>query len=167
MSVTHIGVRIPSDRSQFFDEDSYGEHEELSGMEYQVFEHRGDDAKECLIGTSHDAVGLVTWWRADTFDEAETWVEQQKEDARDAAADSSYSEVLTVFSGHKDEIADALLTGLARVGAVSGDWDSETIEILLAPVTDLLERYQIPSVGSSGSDAIAFWEGVALKHGVR
>jgi hypothetical protein len=165
MSVTHIGVRTPSDRSQFHVVDSYGEHEDLSGMEYEVFEHKDDDSKECLIGTSHDAVGLVTWWRADTFEEAEAWVEQQKEDARDAAADASYSEVLAVFAGHKEEIADAVLTGLARVGALAGGWDAETVEVALRPVTDLLMRYNIPSVGDSGSDAIAFWEGVALKHG--
>jgi hypothetical protein len=166
VTIQHLGVRTPSDRSKFYDEDSYSEHEDLSGMEYQVFEHRGEDEMECLIGTSHDAVGLVTWWRADGVDEATDWVEQQAKDARDAAADESYSEVLAVFAGHKEEIADAVLDGLARLGAVGGDWDSGAIETLLAPIVDLLTAYQIPSVGSSSGDAIAFWEGVAIRHGV-
>lgn len=167
MSITHIGVRVPSDRDHFFDEDSYSERSNLSGMEYNVYEFRGDDSKECLIGTSHDAVGLVTWWRADTFDEAEAWVDKQKEDADSAAADESYSQVITAFAGHKEEILDALLDGLAMLGTLGGDWDSEAVEIVLRELTELLTSYGIPSIGSSNEDAIAFWEGVALKHVIR
>ena len=44
-------------------------YDDDTGMEYAIYE----TIEGVFIGSCHDAVGLVSWWRADSYDEAMAW----------------------------------------------------------------------------------------------
>lgn len=163
MTVSRIGIQVPSDRDEYEDDADLTEYEELSGMEYSIFEAKDPEVDDVLVATSHDAVGLVTWWRADSTEEAERWLYQEYGSARRGAAQESYDKLYAATMEDPDPRALnlALVRGLLALGSNGGDWDSESIEVLLEPIVTLLKSRGIPSVGSSDADDIDFWIGAA------
>lgn len=55
----------------------------------------------------------------------------------------------TQLMQHAGEFIDAVIDGLAAAGS-QGEWDSETVEYVVAPMQTLLEEWKIPIVGEPG-----------------
>lgn len=64
----------------------------------------------------------------------------------------------------KIDLAATLIAMLTPAGAI-GEWDSETIELVLSPAQDALEAAGIPWIGGPGNDEHRYWANVALATG--
>ena len=74
MSVFKVGVRIPDDLAR--DEPPvYSAYSSDTGMEYEL--HECTDGIGALIGSSHEDIGQVTWWRAVSLEEGMAWIDSQ------------------------------------------------------------------------------------------
>lgn len=73
MAVTKIGIHIPLD----YVRDSEPVHEDTFGpIEFQVFASTSGEGY--LIGTCHEDVGLVTWWRAEKILDVMEWMDENR-----------------------------------------------------------------------------------------
>lgn len=72
MTITSLGIQVPSD----YDHDAEPIAVEFNDDTEMTFEiHESSEGFGYLIGSSHEAVGLVSWLRADNLADAEHWVE--------------------------------------------------------------------------------------------
>jgi len=74
MSTTNIGIMVPAD----LDREAgpvYSAYRSDTGMEYELFECA--DGVGALIGSNHEDVGLVTWWRTGSLEEGTEWIDAQ------------------------------------------------------------------------------------------
>ena len=85
MAVKKLGIFTPEDYDReapeeltefrfFLEPDMVTESDEVDAT-FNVYKSSEDDS--ALIGWDLEAVGLVTWHRADSLDEAEAWVYEQ------------------------------------------------------------------------------------------
>ena len=77
MAVTQLGVRVPEDYDRDATENEvYQAYDSSTGMEYTLYEASENTA---LVGVNHEAVGLVTWWRAGSLEEGIAWIDKEVE----------------------------------------------------------------------------------------
>jgi hypothetical protein len=74
MSTTKIGIQVPDDLDREAGP-AYSGYRSDTGMEYELFECV--DGIGALIGSSHEDVGLVTWWRTDSLAEGTEWIDDK------------------------------------------------------------------------------------------
>jgi hypothetical protein len=162
MTVTKVGHSVSEAHEDEYEEESLlDEFGELSGAEYSIRAHKDAAREDVLIETSHDAVGLVTFWRANSYEEAEAWVYKMRDEDDFVEAEQSYAQLMLAINGEREAIGDAIIAGLI---AIAGEdrRTTETIETVLAPVVKVLKEHGIPSPGGGEeTDAWKFWRGVA------
>lgn len=74
MSTWKMGVGMPTD----LDREAgpvYSGYRSDTGMEYELYECV--DGVGALIGTNHEDVGLVTWFRTGSLEEGTEWIDAQ------------------------------------------------------------------------------------------
>jgi hypothetical protein len=71
LTITKIGIRVPKELEDAIATDFH--YNEDSGLEFELFEE--DD--RFFIGASHEDVGLVTWFEAQTKEAAYAFIYQE------------------------------------------------------------------------------------------
>lgn len=72
MAITRLGYDVPNDMPTYSDDDTLdGIYNDQTGMEY-VLHVSTYDPRQVIIEACHEDVGLVTYYRADSYDEAVT-----------------------------------------------------------------------------------------------
>lgn len=64
-----------------------------------------------------------------------------------------------------DQLARLLVSMLLPVGDTE-DWDSETIELVLAPTWSLLKRAGLPWIGTATGSSLATWRAIGRAVGM-